>query len=101
MVNTEKGSLIPQQRTITITWLLLVAMMLYALHLSGILAPPLFLVCALGLTLLKVVLVIWIYMDIRSAPLWLQGLCSAWVVLVMLIVSLAYLAPEQLANVRL
>lgn len=51
-----------------------------------------------GLALLKVVLVIYSYMEIGSAVRWLQLLCGLWVVLVFGMILFCFAQPVLLAG---
>ena len=55
-------------------------------------------VMLIGLVALKVGLILAFFMEIASAPRWLQALCSVWLIVVFSAVSLCYAQPHWIAS---
>lgn len=66
----------------------------HKLHLTNIT-----LVTVMGLAALKAALVIMFYMEVAQAPLWLKGICVAWLGSVSGMVWLCYLQPGLVVSI--
>lgn len=85
----------PSWASTTVVWVTLVALTLASWTDSTFAtASAVTAVVVIGLSAIKVVLVVASYMEIAEAPRWLQALCGLWFVAVFGTISVGYLLPQ-------
>ncbi len=75
-------------------WAVLVVLTLVSVSEGGRQASAAVLAAIAALTALKVALVIFRFMEVGQAPLWLKAACLAWVVLVFAVVGTLVALPQ-------